>query len=140
MTQMYAAFLPCHCTEDCIHQFACHAKRPGYNTMVCIRSIPSPPVWFPPGVVTGTCCFRVLCMQCDEIKPALKKPKRSAIAVQELLQCLKELLRLDKAWLPHQEGYSMYIRPFAFSSAHTLGISKPGRYSSQHMQLYVLGS
>ncbi|KAL3141818.1 hypothetical protein ABBQ32_004492 [Trebouxia sp. C0010 RCD-2024] len=50
----------------------------------------------------------------------------------ELLKCLKELLRLDKAWLPHQEGYSMYIRPFAFSSAHTLGISKPGRYLSSH--------
>ena len=47
--------------------------------------------------------------------------------VQELLQCLKELLRIDRAWLPKQEGYSMYIRPFAYSSAHTLGISKPSR-------------
>lgn len=45
----------------------------------------------------------------------------------ELLECLKQLLRIDKDWLPHQEGYSMYIRPFAFSSAHTLGISKPSR-------------
>jgi len=47
--------------------------------------------------------------------------------LQELLECLKQLLRIDKDWLPHQEGYSMYIRPFAFSSAHTLGISKPSR-------------
>lgn len=47
--------------------------------------------------------------------------------LQELLECLKELLRIDKAWLPRQEGYSMYIRPFAFSSAHHLGIVKPSR-------------
>ena len=49
------------------------------------------------------------------------------LLLQELLECLKELLRIDKSWLPDQEGYSMYIRPFAFSSAHSLGITKPSR-------------
>ena len=51
------------------------------------------------------------------------------LLLQELLECLKELLRIDKGWLPDQEGYSMYIRPFAFSSAHSLGITKPSRYT-----------
>eukprot|EP00887_Chlorella_sp_A99_P003728 scaffold7.g3728.t1 len=42
----------------------------------------------------------------------------------ELLDCVKELLRVDASWLPAREGYSLYIRPFAFSSARALGIGK----------------
>lgn len=45
----------------------------------------------------------------------------------EVLACLKELLRLEKGWLPNKEGYSLYIRPFMFSSANTLGIGPPSR-------------
>lgn len=36
--------------------------------------------------------------------------------MQELLECLKELLRADRGWLPSKEGYALYVRPFAFSS------------------------
>ncbi|KAK9823971.1 hypothetical protein WJX72_006714 [[Myrmecia] bisecta] len=46
---------------------------------------------------------------------------------QELFTCLKELLKLEKRWLPDKEGYSIYIRPFAFSSTHTLGVAAPSR-------------
>ncbi|GAB4819863.1 hypothetical protein N2152v2_006909 [Parachlorella kessleri] len=46
---------------------------------------------------------------------------------QELLECIKELLRVDRAWLPAKEGYSIYIRPFMFSSAHVLGVAKTTR-------------
>ncbi|RMZ52077.1 hypothetical protein APUTEX25_001271, partial [Auxenochlorella protothecoides] len=46
---------------------------------------------------------------------------------QELLECLKELVRTDSAWLPTQDGYSMYIRPYAFSTSHTLGVSRSTR-------------
>lgn len=35
---------------------------------------------------------------------------------QELLACLKQLLLVDASWLPAREGFSIYIRPFAFSS------------------------
>ncbi|EIE23563.1 branched-chain amino acid aminotransferase II [Coccomyxa subellipsoidea C-169] len=45
----------------------------------------------------------------------------------ELLECLKELLRVDHQWLPEREGYSLYVRPFMFSSAHTLGVGRPTR-------------
>ncbi|KAL4419522.1 hypothetical protein ABPG77_005753 [Micractinium sp. CCAP 211/92] len=44
---------------------------------------------------------------------------------QELLECLKQLLLLDRSWLPAQEGYSLYIRPFAFASSGVLGVAKP---------------
>lgn len=30
---------------------------------------------------------------------------------KELLECIKELIRVDKEWIPHGEGYSLYIRP-----------------------------
>lgn len=51
----------------------------------------------------------------------------SSSHLQEVLACLKELLRLEKGWLPNKEGYSLYIRPFMFSSANTLGIGPPSR-------------
>lgn len=31
---------------------------------------------------------------------------------------LKELIRLDSAWVPDDEGMSLYVRPFLFSSSH----------------------
>lgn len=45
----------------------------------------------------------------------------------EMLACLRELLRIDAKWVPTEEGHSMYIRPFAFSTSHTLGVSKSTR-------------
>lgn len=29
----------------------------------------------------------------------------------ELLECIKELIRVDEEWIPDGEGYSLYIRP-----------------------------
>ena len=34
---------------------------------------------------------------------------------------------MDRQWLPEREGYSLYVRPFMFSSAHTLGVGRPTR-------------
>ena len=38
-----------------------------------------------------------------------------------LLECIKQLLRLDEAWIPDKEGYSMYIRPTAIGTSAYLG-------------------
>lgn len=35
---------------------------------------------------------------------------------------LKELLRLDKDWIPQKKGYSLYIRPFIFATDNYLGV------------------
>lgn len=29
----------------------------------------------------------------------------------QLLDCIKQLLRLEKSWIPKEKGYSLYIRP-----------------------------
>jgi len=47
--------------------------------------------------------------------------------LQELLGCLKALVRLDDSWLPNKEGYSLYLRPFVFASSFSLGIFPPSR-------------
>ena len=46
---------------------------------------------------------------------------------QELLECIKALIKVDEKWLPTQKGHSLYIRPFLFSSAHVLGVAKATR-------------
>jgi branched-chain amino acid aminotransferase len=35
---------------------------------------------------------------------------------------LLELLKLDKAWIPQQKGYSLYIRPFIFATDNYIGV------------------
>ena len=38
------------------------------------------------------------------------------------IDCLKQLLRIDKSWIPEKEGYSMYIRPTAIATTPFLGV------------------
>lgn len=42
-----------------------------------------------------------------------------------LIECMKQLLRVDESWVPTGEGYSMYIRPVAFGTSPYLGQSAP---------------
>jgi len=44
---------------------------------------------------------------------------------REFLRCIKELVRLDKNWIPKQKGYSLYVRPTIISTEETIGISVP---------------
>ena len=46
---------------------------------------------------------------------------------QELLECIKSLIKVDSNWLPSKEGHSLYLRPYLFSSAHVLGVAKATR-------------
>ena len=42
-----------------------------------------------------------------------------------VLDALKKLVALDADWVPHSEGTSMYIRPFAFGDDEHLGVHSP---------------
>ena len=42
----------------------------------------------------------------------------------EFLKCIKELLLVDKDWIPHEEGFSLYLRPTAISLQPTLGVGR----------------
>ena len=39
-----------------------------------------------------------------------------------------ELLKLDQAWVPHQKGYSLYIRPFIFATDSYIGVRVSNNY------------
>ncbi len=41
---------------------------------------------------------------------------------------LKELINLDRNWVPNKEGYSLYIRPFMFGTDEYLGVSPSQTY------------
>lgn len=53
----------------------------------------------------------------------------------ELLKCIKQLVYLDKDWIPQGEGYSLYLRPTVISTYPYLGV-----VPSKSMLLYVITS
>mmetsp|Transcript_11685 Transcript_11685/g.17615 ORF Transcript_11685/g.17615 Transcript_11685/m.17615 type:complete len:392 (-) Transcript_11685:168-1343(-) len=44
---------------------------------------------------------------------------------EELLECIKELVRVDKSWIPEGEGYSLYLRPTCIATHPFLGLAPP---------------
>jgi len=52
---------------------------------------------------------------------------------KELLECLYDLLRIDKDWIPRQHGYSLYIRPTILSTAPDLSVSP-----ASNVKLYII--
>ncbi|VDM61169.1 unnamed protein product [Angiostrongylus costaricensis] len=53
----------------------------------------------------------------------------------ELLECIKELVRLDQSWVPREKGASLYIRPTLIGTDPRLGLS-----SSRRAKLFVITS
>jgi branched-chain amino acid aminotransferase len=53
----------------------------------------------------------------------------------EMLECIKELLRIDKDWIPSEAGYSLYIRPTAIATQRSLGVGQ-----SDSALLYCIAS
>ncbi|XP_053908400.1 branched-chain-amino-acid aminotransferase, mitochondrial-like isoform X1 [Cuculus canorus] len=45
----------------------------------------------------------------------------------ELLECIRELLRLEQDWVPRSETASLYIRPTYVGTEPSLGVAPPGR-------------
>ena len=49
------------------------------------------------------------------------------------LECLKQLIKIDKDWIPTGDGYSLYIRPTGISTHPYIGVG-----ASQTAKLYVI--
>lgn len=43
----------------------------------------------------------------------------------ELLDCIKELINIDREWIPNEDGYSLYIRPTIISTDPDLSVRFP---------------
>lgn len=57
------------------------------------------------------------------------------IDASELISCITKLIRLDQDWIPHGEGYSLYLRPTVISTHPYLGVAK-----AENLLLYVITS
>ncbi|CAK5279977.1 unnamed protein product [Mycena citricolor] len=42
-----------------------------------------------------------------------------------LLECIKELVRIDKHWIPREPGHSMYVRPTLIGTQKAIGVGPP---------------
>ncbi|KAJ2076842.1 branched-chain-amino-acid transaminase bat2 [Coemansia sp. RSA 988] len=54
---------------------------------------------------------------------------------KEVVECIRELLRADKRWVPEGRGYSLYLRPTLISTENTLGVHR-----ANSALLYVIAS
>jgi branched-chain amino acid aminotransferase len=45
------------------------------------------------------------------------------------VEAILSLLDVDRLWAPHQEGASLYIRPFVFGTQDSLGVKPSSRYT-----------
>lgn len=48
---------------------------------------------------------------------------------QKVLNALKELLKIEKEWIPTEEGTSLYIRPFMFGTDPMIGVHASKTYT-----------
>lgn len=53
----------------------------------------------------------------------------------ELIECIKQLVKLDQDWIPEGEGYSLYLRPNVIAMHQHLGLASP-----ESLLLYVVTS
>lgn len=53
----------------------------------------------------------------------------------ELIKCIEQLVKVDQRWIPHGEGYSLYLRPTVIATHPFLGLSAP-----KNLLLYVITS
>ncbi len=51
------------------------------------------------------------------------------IPEEDFIQAVKTLVEIEKDWVPHAEGASLYIRPFAFATMEQLGVHASSSYT-----------
>lgn len=47
---------------------------------------------------------------------------------EDFIEAVKALVRVERDWVPHQEGASLYIRPYCFATDVTLGVHASKHY------------
>lgn len=72
-----------------------------------------------------------------------------AVPEELFMEGMKQLVSLDRNWIPHKHDHSLYIRPFMFSSDELIGVrpsesykfmiilSPTGPYYNEPMRIYV---
>lgn len=78
-----------------------------------------------------------------------KRMQMPAVPEEIFMEGMRQLIELDKSWIPAKENHSLYIRPFMFSSDELIGVkpsdnykfmiilSPTGPYYATPMRIYV---
>ncbi|KAJ3219242.1 branched-chain-amino-acid aminotransferase [Clydaea vesicula] len=61
-------------------------------------------------------------MNMNRLASSCKRLTLPAFDRKQFLECVKELLKIDKSWIPKEKGYSLYIRPTAIGTQNSLGV------------------
>ncbi|GLD97753.1 hypothetical protein PINS_up006450 [Pythium insidiosum] len=61
-------------------------------------------------------------MNMKRLNSSMKRLLLPQFDEDELTECLKELLRVDRDWVPEGDGYSLYIRPTGISTHPYIGV------------------
>ena len=72
--------------------------------------------------------FRPLC-NAERMQDSCDRLCIPKIPTEDFLEAVTTLVELEKDWVPHSEGTSLYIRPFIFASADGLGVHASNRYT-----------
>lgn len=61
-------------------------------------------------------------MNMDRLNRSAQRLSLPTFDKEELLKCIKELIKVDERWIPTEKGYSLYIRPTLIATQPTLGV------------------
>ena len=61
-------------------------------------------------------------MNARRLKRSMERLCLPSFEEKEFLECLKTLVRLDKDWVPSEDGYSLYLRPTAIGNNLKLSV------------------
>ncbi|MGV6861508.1 MAG: branched-chain amino acid aminotransferase [Putridiphycobacter sp.] len=67
-------------------------------------------------------------MNAKRFRESAKRMSMAEVPEDIFMQGLKTLLELDKAWVPSNDGQSLYIRPFLFATDDYVGIRPSEKY------------
>jgi branched-chain amino acid aminotransferase len=85
----------------------------------------------------------------ERFNVSAERMQMPAVPEDIFMEGMKQLIALDKNWIPEKEDHSLYIRPFMFSSDELIGVrpsenykflillSPTGPYYSAPMRIYV---
>lgn len=74
-------------------------------------------------------------MNAKRFQESCERMSMPTISENLFVECVRKLVELDSEWIPNKPGYSLYIRPFMFSTDEFVGI-RP----SEHYKFMIFSS
>ena len=74
-------------------------------------------------------------MNMDRLNKSMVRLAMPSFNSDGLIECIKQLLRIDESWVPQKDGYSLYLRPTAIGTSPALGVK-----ASEQVKLFVICS